>query len=85
MLSPNTFGNSLSVTVTVNEHVVVETLFDASLAVSVTVVTPLLNVTPTLAAPSVRPTGFPIGLPEKLALHVNGPAQLSDNVGAGIG
>ena len=82
-----TVGASSSFTVTVNEHVVVEVFPEASVPVSVTVVTPLLNVTRLLGEPFPKPVrfaGLPIGLPEKAAFHVNGPAQLSNNVGDGI-
>ena len=79
-------GFSLSTTVTTNEQVTVEVLFAASVAVRVTVVVPLLKDTLPLGDPLAKPVKLVglIALPEKVAFHVNRPAQLSAKVGAGI-
>ena len=79
-------GFSLSTTVTTNEQVTVEVLFAASVAVRVTVVVPLLKDTLPLGDPFAKPVksvGL-IAFPENAAFQVNGPAQLSISVGAGM-
>ena len=79
-------GFSLSTTVTTNEQVTVEVLFAASVAVNVTVVVPLLKDTVPLGDPFAKPVkliGF-IELPENVAFQVNGAAQLSISLGAGM-